>query len=104
MQSKNLANCKIAVLYASAYGNTASLAQTISRGITKAGAGVEMVNLEQASLQEAEAVLATAQGFCIGAKSHANSSARMVNTTDENAAALSWCHAGIASAFDSMPS
>ena len=29
----------VAVLYASAYGNTASLAQAISRGITKAGGG-----------------------------------------------------------------
>jgi flavorubredoxin len=28
----------VAVLYASAYGNTAALAQAISRGITKAGA------------------------------------------------------------------
>ena len=28
----------VAVLYASAYGNTAALAQAISRGVTKAGA------------------------------------------------------------------
>lgn len=29
----------MAVLYASAYGNTAALAQAISRGVTKAGDG-----------------------------------------------------------------
>ena len=31
------AKSAIAVIYASAYGNTASLAQAISRGISKAG-------------------------------------------------------------------
>ena len=68
-QLQNLQNAKVAVLYASAYGNTATLAQAISRGVTKAGVGVEMVNLEQASLEEAETVLASSQGFCIGAGS-----------------------------------
>jgi flavorubredoxin len=67
-QLKNLKEAKVAVLYASAYGNTATLAQAISRGITKAGVGVEMVNLEQASLEEAEKAMADAQGFCIGAQ------------------------------------
>lgn len=33
------ANSCVAVLYASAYGNTAALAQAISRGITKVGGG-----------------------------------------------------------------
>eukprot|EP01025_Chloroclados_australasicus_P027297 TRINITY_DN27104_c0_g1_i1.p1 TRINITY_DN27104_c0_g1~~TRINITY_DN27104_c0_g1_i1.p1 ORF type:complete len:454 (+),score=63.68 TRINITY_DN27104_c0_g1_i1:94-1362(+) len=65
-QSNNLKAAKVAVLYASAYGNTAALAQTISRGITKAGVGVEMVNLEQVPLQEAEEIIASSQGFCIG--------------------------------------
>jgi flavorubredoxin len=58
----------VVVLYASAYGNTASMAQTISRGITKAGVGVEMVNLEQVPPDEAEAALHGAQGFCIGGR------------------------------------
>jgi flavorubredoxin len=65
-QQKNLQTAKIAVLYASAYGNTASLAQTISRGITKAGVGVEMVNLEQVKTAEVEEAVRSAQGFCIG--------------------------------------
>ena len=33
-QLERMANAKVAVLYASAYGNTDSLAQCISRGIT----------------------------------------------------------------------
>jgi len=36
-QLKAAADATVAVLYASAYGNTASLAQAISHGITKAG-------------------------------------------------------------------
>lgn len=67
-QQQNLKNARIAVLYASAYGNTAALAQAISRGITKAGVGVETVNLEQVELQEAEKVLGQSQGFVIGAR------------------------------------
>ncbi len=39
--------CSVVVLYASAYGNTAALAQAISRGITKSGVGVQTLNLEQ---------------------------------------------------------
>ena len=39
--------CNVVVLYASAYGNTAALAQAISRGITKSGVGVQTLNLEQ---------------------------------------------------------
>ena len=36
-QIKASETCNVAVMYASAYGNTASLAQAISRGVTKAG-------------------------------------------------------------------
>jgi flavorubredoxin len=67
VQQRNAKTAKVAVLYASAYGNTASLAQAISRGITKAGVGVEMVNLEQATSEEADTILQSAQGFVIGA-------------------------------------
>ena len=56
----------VAVLYASAYGNTASLAQAISHGITKAGVGVETLNLEAAGLEELEGVLNRCSGFVLG--------------------------------------
>lgn len=56
----------MAVLYASAYGNTAALAQAISRGITKAGVGVETLNLEDSALDEVEAAVEQAGGFIIG--------------------------------------
>jgi len=36
----------VALIYASAYGNTATLAQAPAKGITKAGVGVESINCE----------------------------------------------------------
>ena len=56
----------MAVLYASAYGNTAGMAQAISRGITKAGIGVETLNLEVDSVDDALKALKGAKGFIIG--------------------------------------
>ncbi len=56
----------VALLYASAYGNTATLAQAIARGITKAGVGVESINCEVAAPTEIQAALEKAAGFIIG--------------------------------------
>jgi hypothetical protein len=61
------ATASVAVLYASAYGNTAALSQSIARGVTKAGVGAEAVNLEVATLPEVEAAIARASGFAVGA-------------------------------------
>ncbi len=61
------ATASVAVLYASAYGNTAALAQCVARGITKAGVGAEAVNLEIAPLPEVEAAIARSAGFAVGA-------------------------------------
>ena len=54
------------MLYASAYGNTAGMAQAISRGITKAGVGVETLNLEVDSIDDALKAVKDAKGFIIG--------------------------------------
>lgn len=56
----------VALLYASAYGNTATLAQAIARGITKAGVGVESLNCEFASPEETRAAIEKCAGFVIG--------------------------------------
>jgi flavorubredoxin len=53
-------------MYASAYGNTAALAQAISRGLTKGGVGVSTVNLELTALDEVVANIKDADGFTIG--------------------------------------
>lgn len=56
----------VAVMYASAYGNTAALAQAISRGITKAGVGVETLNLEVVGVDEVVKSIENSAGFIIG--------------------------------------
>jgi len=48
-QQQTTQDTTVALLYASAYGNTATLAQAIARGITKAGVGVESINCGGAS-------------------------------------------------------
>ncbi|MBV8883309.1 MAG: diflavin flavoprotein [Chroococcidiopsidaceae cyanobacterium CP_BM_RX_35] len=65
-QAQTAQDTNVALLYASAYGNTAILAQGIARGITKAGVGVESINCEVAEPAEIQAAVEKAAGFIIG--------------------------------------
>ena len=56
----------VALIYASAYGNTATVAQAIASGITKAGVGVESINCEFVEPAEIKAALERCAGFIIG--------------------------------------
>ncbi|MBE9125788.1 MULTISPECIES: diflavin flavoprotein [unclassified Coleofasciculus] len=56
----------VALLYASAYGNTGTIAQAIARGITKAGVGVESINCEAADSEEIRTAVEKAEGFVMG--------------------------------------
>ncbi len=56
----------VTLLYASAYGNTATLAQAIAKGITKAGVAVETINCEFTEPTEIEAAVQKSDGFIIG--------------------------------------
>jgi len=56
----------VALIYASAYGNTATLAQAIAKGITKAGVGVESINCEFTAPDEIQAAVQKCDGFIIG--------------------------------------
>jgi flavorubredoxin/flavin reductase (DIM6/NTAB) family NADH-FMN oxidoreductase RutF len=56
----------VALLYASAYGNTATLAQAIAKGITESGASVESINCEFTEPAEIQAAIEKADGFVIG--------------------------------------
>jgi hypothetical protein len=53
-------------MYASAYGNTAALAQAISRGVVKSGVAVDTLNLELASLDDVVKAVKESDGFSIG--------------------------------------
>ncbi|MEM9265319.1 MAG: diflavin flavoprotein [Cyanobacteria bacterium P01_F01_bin.13] len=56
----------VALIYASAYGNTATISQAIARGITKAGVAVESINAEQAPQTDIKTAAETCAGFIIG--------------------------------------
>ncbi len=56
----------VALIYASAYGNTATLAQAIAKGITKAGVGVESINCEFTGTAEIQSAVEKCDGFIIG--------------------------------------
>jgi flavorubredoxin/flavin reductase (DIM6/NTAB) family NADH-FMN oxidoreductase RutF len=56
----------VALVYASAYGNTAVLGQAIAQGIIKAGVGVESLNAEVAQPEEITAAIEKCAGFIFG--------------------------------------
>lgn len=56
----------VALIYASAYGNTATIAQAIARGITKAGVGVQSINAEFAEPEEIKTAVQQAAGLIVG--------------------------------------
>lgn len=57
---------KVALLYASAYGNTATIANAIARGITKAGVAVEAINCEFTDPETTKSIIQKTDGFIIG--------------------------------------
>ena len=56
----------VALLYASAYGNTAAVGQAIASGLTKGGVAVESINCEHASTTDIKESLERCAGFIIG--------------------------------------
>ncbi|MBD2457810.1 flavin reductase [Nostoc sp. FACHB-87] len=56
----------VALLYASAYGNTATLARAIALGLTKGGVEVQSINCEFATPEEIQAAVEKSDGFIIG--------------------------------------
>ncbi|NEQ96156.1 MAG: flavin oxidoreductase, partial [Cyanothece sp. SIO2G6] len=57
---------RVAVLYASAYGNTATLAGAIAQELVQAGIAVDSINCEQASAEEITRAITICDGFIIG--------------------------------------
>lgn len=63
---QNQLESTVALIYASAYGNTATIAQAIARGITKAGVAVESINAESAKPEEIKSAIDKSAGFIMG--------------------------------------
>ncbi|AFY60003.1 diflavin flavoprotein [Synechococcus sp. PCC 6312] len=56
----------VALLYASAYGNTAIMAQALAKGLSDAGIKVESINCEATPPSEIQTIVSEADGFLIG--------------------------------------
>ncbi|MFP4296876.1 MAG: diflavin flavoprotein [Spirulinaceae cyanobacterium] len=65
-QDQQKKELSVAVVYASAYGNTAVIAHAIARGITKAGVAVESINAEIADPEEVKAIIEKCAGVIVG--------------------------------------
>ena len=65
-QSQTSQEFKVVILYASAYGNTATLASAIAHGLVQSGIAVESINCELASTEEITTAVQTCDGFIIG--------------------------------------
>ncbi|MFN5515927.1 MAG: flavin oxidoreductase, partial [Cyanobacteriota bacterium] len=63
LEQQSRRDLRVALIYASAYGNTATLAQAIALGITKAGVAVEALNAETASAEEVKQAIRDCAGF-----------------------------------------
>lgn len=65
-QAQTSQDLSVALIYASAYGNTATLAQALARGITKSGVAVEAINAEQTDPADIKAAVEKSAGFLMG--------------------------------------
>ena len=65
-QSQTTQEFKVVLLYASAYGNTATLASAIAHGLVQSEVAVESINCEQASTEEITTAVQNCDGFIIG--------------------------------------
>ncbi len=63
---QNTKDLNVVLIYASAYGNTATIAQAIAKGLTKSGVAVESINCEAVKPEEIENALQKCDGFIIG--------------------------------------
>jgi flavorubredoxin/flavin reductase (DIM6/NTAB) family NADH-FMN oxidoreductase RutF len=66
IQQQSERELSVALIYASAYGNTTTIAQALARGITKAGIAVESLNAEEAKPEEIKSAVTNASGFLMG--------------------------------------
>ncbi len=70
----------VAVLYTSAYGNTAAVGQAIAKGITDSGASVETVNCEFSSPEEIQRAIERCDGFVVGSPTLAGHAPTQIQT------------------------
>jgi flavorubredoxin/flavin reductase (DIM6/NTAB) family NADH-FMN oxidoreductase RutF len=65
-QAQKSQDLSVALIYASAYGNTATIAQALARGVTKSGVSVEAINAEHADPDDIKSAVEKSAGFLLG--------------------------------------
>ncbi len=65
-QQQKSRDLKVALLYASAYGNTAIVAQAIAQGLIDSGVTVESINCESATPEDITRAIEDCDGFMMG--------------------------------------
>ena len=65
-QQQQTKDLNVALLYTSAYGNTATLASAIAKGVNQSGVAVQTINCEFADPAEITAAVKDCDGFIIG--------------------------------------
>ena len=68
LKKQNTQDISVALIYASAYGNTTTIGEAIARGITKSGVAVESINAESADPEELKAIVEKSAGIIIGSQ------------------------------------
>ncbi|MGB3294748.1 MAG: diflavin flavoprotein [Phormidesmis sp.] len=71
---------QVALLYASAYGNTAKMADAIAQGLLQSGIAVKSVNCESIDADELAKIIETSDGFIIGSPTLAGHAPVQVQT------------------------
>lgn len=66
IQAQQSLDVTVALLYTSAYGNTATLGRAIAKGLGEAGAAVSLINCEYATPEDITRAVADCDGFIIG--------------------------------------
>jgi len=66
LRAQKQQDSRVALIYASAYGNTAILAQAIARGISKSGIQVECINAEATDPEQIKDSIDRCSGFIFG--------------------------------------
>jgi flavin reductase (DIM6/NTAB) family NADH-FMN oxidoreductase RutF/flavodoxin len=65
-QEQSAASQNVAVFYVSDYGYSDRLAQSLAKGLTKTGVGVEMVDIKVAEAQEVQELVGGCDGLILG--------------------------------------
>ncbi len=79
-QKQKAQEFRVVLLYASAYGNTATVSSAIAHGLVNSGVAVESINCEQASSEEITTAIQACDGFIIGSPTLAGHAPTQIQT------------------------